>query len=385
MTGCMDSSLVSRYLQIVFAALIFGVGVPAALIQALVPPEVRTVVHRHWRVRSWSAVFILIPLLSALLFLWGIRDCSSEDASDRARLFGNIAVSLSLLSVVGAWWLQTSHRREHLLARLQRKAIRSIATGSDDVSTLVDDIVELGRYSKTRSECAAVVQSLSMIGCSLVSTVGYDGAALEDVATGIEKIALDSEDQHLATLGIRGIQQIAKEIPVDQQSPAADIGRLVRVIMRFVGSYRALLGERPLRTAFGVVEGICSRIDVADAMAAGTYFGIGVRSIETGHTLTAIQALTKLQRISERHSLLDAQHACHHLGLVAHLDALGGSAAKRARVGIQALHFRPSLEACLRASATIHNGDGRFATADLLLAFADKVERESPPEVAFAR
>ncbi len=210
----LTESWAAVYLEVVVAILVFGVGLPALILQTIVSDDIRRVAERHGLVRNrTSVVCICIALVAALLLVWllhpyattpgappqiPVRNLPWGDTERSVYYLANSLVTVVLFTAVVFWLLQISYRRSSLAGHIQKECRDYIRRTRDLAEvpprSLLDDLVYLGQHGEPASERECVFAALRELAREVRNHQGYDGDGLDLLVQATERAVNQAQD-----------------------------------------------------------------------------------------------------------------------------------------------------------------------------------------------
>jgi hypothetical protein len=369
------------YFQVAVSILIFGVGLPSLVLQAIVPEDLREVVYRHFRLLRWS-YFLFIPLMTliVMIFVWIIHPCDNTQLIhpgfwSKYNLSGldEIIITFSVSLLLLGWWLQVLYRRDRLINQLMERCKQRIQKKKNIEAQILDDIRYLGEKGKARGSKFRILEIFERLAYKVQSQEGYHGNELEDIIQVIEFTIQKDTDAVSFVQGISTLKHILDYEPKSSVDSSTDTGTALRALQRLGAIAITMDNERPTRKILETVESISRSPNGVFSEAALALFELGAASLEHGRFLVAVETLSRLEAMICRKEPVNAANSAAYLGLVAHFWSKGGSARRRALSGLKGIKFTPSRSKCLKSAQQSFYGTARFTTADLLSEMSAKL------------
>jgi hypothetical protein len=391
----LDETWASAYFQAAVAVLVFGVGLPALILQMIVPEDLRRIVRRRdgWMSGLW--VLVIFSTAMALTFVWllhpspgPVRRLLPWLGPDVDGPLAALAVTAALVGVALVLRLFRKHRRNQVLRRLEGICLDWVKSKGIADEEALADIRYLGEHATARAERMDVLKSLELLAKEIKSHKGYDGSRLEAITRAIECCLLADTDHDVLGDGVAALERIAThrrvheggvpddEEPDDLASP--DTATILRTIQRLMPA--ALLAEdcRPAERILKALDSVGRGSAGLHTEAERALLELGALALEQQRFDVAVAALSKLEAEVMLNEPIEAHGGRHYLGLVAHFWDRGGAARQAALDSLRNVGLAgPQIQA-LRDARTLHYRAARFATADALDRMIDALKPRRP-------
>jgi hypothetical protein len=371
---CTEPAWTGTYLQIAVSVLVFGLGVPALVLQTMVSESVRDVARRRWRGGRWAQLLVLASVAISLCMVWSVPQCDVSTSWVRTlvgplSLFtADLMISFAILGVSAIWWLQSSYRSERMIVHVEQLCRRQIATTQHVDAELIHDLVQLSGEARTCRPRMRVICSLRDLSSRLRKCADYKAGSLADIVQGIEEMSAAGGEQTLIE-GLRTLRLILNEMPENADS-GADVEHVVGALSRLQGFAFASASPHPLRVLLGALESVHGK-SWESLVPSIALSDLGVEALARGRSVVATEALMTLESLTWPTQPLRGDAAAGYLGLVAHFWARGGAARWRALQSLGGVEFASSASDCLEQASRTHRDATRFETADLLATMAE--------------
>ncbi len=374
------------YLQVAVAILLFGLGIPALVMQVIVPQELRSVMHRRRRVFALAAWLVVPAAVVTLAFIW-LHPLA--DDSFGWWVGANLATSAVIGFTAIFWWAQAWYRRDRVVRYLERKCARTIRQRGTPDEQALDDLRFLGEQGEGGIEKRLVLDALGRLAQQLQEHEGYSGRSLDEVMNAVESTLRgggkgaspaqsatqeigDSEDFCAAAAICEKILERLQPPSrgYDQRLPLSlspDVAATLRVIER-VGSLAIELNyEAAARSLLDVLPKVTRGTTGAFGTVSRVLFQLGAVALERRRYRLAVEALNRMETLAAKGKPLAGEGASNYLGLVAHFWASGHTARVRARWGLGYIPVELPLQDRLRQAERHHADQARFDTVDHLI------------------
>jgi len=379
------------YLQIAVAILLFGLGIPALLMQVIVPQELRSIVHKRRRLFGLAAWIVAPVALVTLCFVWLLRPPEQSQQGPWGWV-ANLLITFAIGVTLVFWLAQSWYRRDRVLRYLERLCARRIGRcGTPDESAL-EDLRFLGEQGEGGIEKRMVLSALGRLARRLQERGDYAGESLDQVLYAVETTLrgggnADSPAQSaISELGdSENFQQAAgllEDILDFLQEPASDGGRglssapdvasTLRVIERVGILALELNYEAADMALLDTLPEVVRRAPDTSVAVSPVLFRLGTVALERKRFRLAVDALSKMESLVGRERPLHAERAGYYLGLIAQFWGAGGIARKRAIFGLAHMSFTPGFKECMRQAKRHHASSAQFETVD----FLNQMERD---------
>lgn len=347
------------YLQVVAAVLVFGLGVPALVMQVAVSEDIRRILHARWRLLPFGASLILVAWVSAVFLVWVGPRLTSPHAQ--------LAVTATLMAALLFWLLQTGYRRDRVLRFLAGRCNRHIRrTGTPEDAALLD-IAHLGEHGKPGVEKALALEVLAQLARAVQDHRRYAGNALDRLLQATTATLREGGSSENVLRGIEILQSTVNVLQGKGLCLTSDMEAALRALQR--------VAEIALRT--GMEQAALCVLDAVTLATEGTsgalhssgriLCDIGMLGLDGGRFLVAVACLNRLEALVLREQPVSATRATHYLGLAAHFWTSEMELLRyRAQLGLVNMAFDPSLQACVVAARQHYWALARPDTADRL-------------------
>lgn len=353
------------YLQVAAAVLIFAVGFPALVMQAIISEDVRMVVHRQRRYYKWGAYGVLLYAATAVFLIW-LTNPRSPATGQAADLLGGIALTLDVVLVIPFWYLQTQYRRDRILAFLTKKCLASIqACGTPNEQALLD-IELLGAYSTSRSERMKVVESLHQLATQVQTHPRYNGSGLSDILHSLGVMLRASEDADELQRATFALTSLIENLRLSGYPYAPDMGSMLEVV-RGVGMF-SLGIEGGHASISSVLNQLVYGVNGVSDRTGQILFQLGKMALRNKRYLFAVEVLSKLEAVARQGLPAGPEQSADYLGLVAHFWEAGATARAKAKASLSSMAFEGTLAECLEVALGLHARRAELDTADKLRA-----------------
>lgn len=374
---CVNGSWVGTYFQVAVSILIFGIGLPSLVMQAIVKHDIRRIVHRNWGVFKWGSVLILVFMAIALAFVWLVHPCATPQpnviAESLAKYglvidswFASWIITFAIFALGMAWLIQVYHRRDRVLKLLKRKCRRHIAREATPNGVALEDIQYLGEQSETRSEKTQILSIFDELLTQLQDHKRYSSNGLESVISSLEVVLQKEDDVESFIRGIGILRRTVETLRARGFPSAPDVGFVLRALRRLGITALSVDNERPTRHVLDAIVLTSQKPHGVFLSASIAVFELGAAALQQEKFPIATETLSKLEAMTWPRQPLKVSDAIAYLGLIAHFWSRGGSARQVAEHSLEDVEFAPSLEECLGGARQVHWEAARFDTADKL-------------------
>jgi hypothetical protein len=361
---------------------IFLIGLPAILLQTL-PSEVRYTVLKD---RRQVAVFTLGPIVAAVVVVaLGVYSTHPRgplgDMSERAIEVVWFTIITTLLFVCGggALLLIERWRRVSVVERLRRTAGRGLTIFGRPLEEDLRTLIELGVQSRGGEDKNLVLEALQALVTDTQACEGYDGAQLEELIKGLEDVLVAGPYKASAANFKAGAELLERLVWESRDADDSDdlkmavqlAGILCREAMRYEQPHDQIKFVEILAFA-----GEGRHIGYA-TWASQALLDLGSQAIESGRTLVAMTALSKLESLVLAHSPVQGELACDFIGLLAHFYAQRETGRDYGKQFLDAALFAEPLAAVIRQARTACIQSARFRTGDCLSRLLADLEAEA--------
>lgn len=398
----LTESWAGAYFQVTTAILIFGVGLPALVLQAIVHEDVRRIVYRHRKWLRFGLYFIFIFAFITLSFIWifhpddslpsaaGLRDspavvtarqdtsiiASSTSFSDAASSGIMTLVILSLLPF--SYWL-ASYRRDRVLNYLGKKCKRKIIrTGSPDEEMLAD-LQYLGEQGNAGIEKEQTLKILGQLANQIQKQKNYKGNGLEPILRAIEVTLLGGDVENFSRAS-KIFQRLIIKLQQGEHTEASDMGAILRVLQRVGGMALEVESELAALAILDIITLVGQGTDGAFHLNNPILFELGVKALEKRRFLFAVAVLNRLETMIIQERALTPAKSVNYLGLLAHFWNAGTAAKERARLSLKNHNCQSILQESLLAAKKYHTAMTQFETVDKLdVVYLESITNFSKP------
>ncbi len=369
----------ATYFQVTAAVLIFGVGLPALFIQALVPEDIRDVVSHHHRGLRWSQFFVVIFGLCALLFLWLAHPNSTTGpwpenpaplpsapftGSPEHQWVDWVAagiMSFVIIAMAVLFYLQRFYSRERLLKDLERKCTNRIARHGTLDESILRDIQSLGEHSKSETDRRKALRVLNKLAGRAQKHHGYTGNTLDPVFSAM-KITLHGGNSDTFIKTARNLRRILVRFQRSSHNSSPDKLAALKALQHVGELALELESEMAALTVLDIVTLVGQDANGVSREAGRILFEWGVKAMKLQRYLFVVAVLSRLEAMADR----EASARANYLGFIAHFAEAGCSAQLRAQASLASMDFQPSLPMCLQAAKEHHAALAHFDTSNKL-------------------
>lgn len=364
---------------------IFLIGLPAILLQTL-PAEVR---HTVLKDRAQVAVFTIGPIALAVVvvglgvYLTDPRGPFGPISKTRVEMAWFVIVT-ALLFVCGggALLLIERWRRTTVIARLRRAAGRGVALYGRPHEEHLNTLVGLGVQSRGGEDKNLVIAALHRLVTETQALESYDGAQLEELIKGLEDVLSSGPYKASSANYKAGAELLEHLVWESRERKESDDFKMALQLAGILGR-EALRYEQPhdqikfLEILAFAGEG--SHIGYA-AWASQALLDLGSQAIESGRTLVAMTALSKLESLVLAHSPVRGELAFDFVGLIAHFYAQRETGRDYGKQFLDASLFAEPLPEVIHQARTACIQGARFRTGDCLARLLADMEGEALAE-----
>lgn len=394
----LTESWAGAYFQVTTAILIFGVGLPALVLQAIVHEDVRRIVYRHRKWLRFGLYFIFIFALITLSFIWifhpddsppsaaGLGNNSAAVAAkqDTSHIADSTSFSdgvssgimtLVILSLLPfSYWLG-SYRRDRVLNYLGKKCKHKIIrTGSPDEAMLAD-LQYLGEQANAGIEKEQTLKILGQLANQIQKQQCYKGASLEPLIQAIET-TLRGGDVENFSRAAKIFQKLIIKLQQAEHAGAPDMGAILRVLQRVGCMALELESELAALAILDIVMLVGEETNSAFKLSNPILFELGVKALEKKRFLFAVAVLNRLETMMMREPSITPEKTVNYLGLLAHFWNAGTAAQERAHLSLKNLDWQGAFQKCLLVAREYHVARTQFDTADKLDAICSEIAPE---------
>jgi len=200
----------------IITLIVFLIGVPTLAFQSI-PPDVRHIFFERRRLLGFLIVFILLPIISALV-VSGVGIYAelnlNTDLKERAiRWIIVFSVMVAVIFVVAIYFPLRYSRRQGVLHLLEWEAFRQLRLRGKLPEETIEDLIDLGKNADSAQEKGIVLQSIHNLVEKTCGHPSYKGDSLETLILRIHEIVMvDSKPANLENF--RMIAEIFQEIAV---------------------------------------------------------------------------------------------------------------------------------------------------------------------------
>ena len=385
----LDEAWAVGYFQVAVSILIFGVGVPALVLQTVVPDDLRRIAYRHslglrygiW----WGTAFMIV----ALTFVWLLHPVPGMNI----RLLPGVEIdqwlaagstSACVIGVGGVWYLYAEHRRDKVIDRITRRCINRIrstpvrghdggGSGSGETTraavpddTTLDDLRYLGEQASSRAEGQQVVEALQSLAQEVLRHPNYDGSGLEGIIRALRASLVRTNDSNGLADGIKALGNLTIATPPSLARPSPDDDLLLEALESLVQSAWKVDGDRAAVRILEAIQAMAVGPDGLKFEAELALVRVGVTALANERHFIAVDVLSRLERSASDAANGNLDARIPYVGLVAHFIREGGSARERALAGLHRVSFHSSRRQCLEQAKHFYYMHCRFDTADCL-------------------
>lgn len=376
----LSESWAATYFQVTAAILIFGVGIPALFIQALVPEDIRDVVYHHHKGLRWSLYFVLVFAGCALGFVWVAHPSPTNDPlpinPPRRLILDWLSAGIMtfvIAAMVFLFHLQSFYSRERLLKYLEQKCKKNIARDGTLDENILRDLQTLGEHSKSETDRRKALRVLKRLARRVQNHRGYSGNHLEPIFNAMRvTLGGGNTDTYIETAGV--LQSIMEQLQKSNHNDKPDMLAALREFQRVGESALALESEMAALTILDIVTLVGQYANGVPRETGRILFELGVKAMTQQRYLLAVAVLNRLETMANH----EVSVLVNYLGLIAHFAEAGSSAQRRAQASLASVDFQPSLRACLQEAKEHHAALAHFETANKLEALQLRQKQPAP-------
>lgn len=366
----------ATYFQVTAAILIFGVGLPALFIQALVPEDIRDVVSRHHRGLRWSLVFVVVFAICAIGFVWLTPPYSANNplpapppggqneipqGSSLADWLAAGIMTFVIVAMAVLFHLQRFYSRERLLDYLEGKCTKHIHRHGTFDETILHDLQSLGEHSTSETDRRKALRVLRKLARRAQKHHGYAGNTLEPIFRAI-RATLRGGNLDAVTLTTQTLRKIIIWLLHNDHSNSPDMLCALKELQRLGELALDLESEMAALTVLDIVTLAGEDTNGVPRETGRILFELGVKAMKQQRYLFVVAVLNRLETMANR----QASALANYLGFVAHFADAGSSAQRRVQASLQSMDFQPSLAACLQEAREHHAALAHFETTNRL-------------------
>ena len=393
----------TTYVQVLFEAFLFALGVPTAIYSLIVDDDIKRV--GRTRVKLWGYfAFAALLFVAVSGFVWGpLREsvpsagtpapqpeaaaaaAAANDAKpkhvsaadlllrSRSVLAASAVTVLPAFVLIAGLWLNRQFKRRLVVRRLARRLARSFRKRGHFDERILNDLSYLGEHGRAGDEKKLVLDEIDSLARDVQGNKWslrqqYNGSELEELIRNIQRM-LDNElkpgnddnYRHAVEVLARVWRRLQSRtaLPADATSTHETLKHLGLLAVR----------AKTEQTALAYLE-------EAAACDSDIVFEMGLSAFGDGKYFLGVAALTKLEGMASDTTLRNhtrdtaADIVSNMLGLVAHFAGEGSAAAfRRAETSLAVNQelFAPTLREAIAAAVEYQYGAGRYETADKLL------------------
>jgi len=355
------------YFEVAAAILLFGAGLPSLVMQAIVPEDVRRIVHRR-RLLKWAAFSVVLFVLISLSFVWLLRpEPSCADAPPSLKnLSGAIVISGAILALIPFWYVQTLHRRDRILRFLKRKCERSVRKRGSLDDTALLDIRHLGQYGQHGIEKEQALEVLDQLAERIRSHSNYAGAGLRGIIKAIQStVVADGNGKNVRTC-LEILERVAEDLTERGLESTPDMGATLRALEEVGATALQLDAASEALYAAEIVGSTYGTPDEVPSAVTRCLYQLGVLALDSQRYLLAASILNKLEGIICRQACAAAHEFAYYLGFVAHFWSASESAQERLSSSLNSTGFAESVESSIVKAREYLIRQTLFETADFL-------------------
>jgi hypothetical protein len=364
---------------------IFLIGLPAILLQTL-PSEVRYTVLKN---RQQVALFTLGPIVVAVMVVaLGVYMTHPSgplgDVSDRLAevIWFTIITALLFVCGGGALLLIQLWRRVSVIKRLRRAAGHGITIFGRPIEEGLSTLIELGVQSRGGEDKNLVIEALQELVTDTQAREGYDGAQLEELIKGLEDVLVAGPYKASAVNFKAGAELLERLV---WESRDADDSDDLKMAVQLAGILcrEAMRYEQP-HDQIKFVEILAFAGEGRDigyaTWASQALLDLGSQAIESGRTLVAMTALSKLESLVLTYSPIKDELAFDFIGLIAHFHAQRETGRDYGKQFLDAALFAEPLPEVIRQARASCIQSARFRTGDCLTRLLADLQAEALTE-----
>lgn len=361
---------------------IFLIGLPAILLQTL-PSEVR---HTVLKERRQVALFTLGPIVVAVMvvalgvyFTHPLGPLGRLGERGMEVVWFTITTALLFVCGGGALLLTERWRRVSVVARLRRAAGRGIALFGRPLEEDLCTLVELGMQSRGGEDKNLVIAALDELVTSTQALDSYDGAQLEELIKGLEDVLVGGPYKASAANFKAGAELLERLVWESRDADDSDDLKMAVQLAAILGR-DAMRYEQP-HDQIKFVEILAFAGEGRDigyaCWASQALLEVGSQAIESGRTLVAMTALSKLENLVLAHSPVEGELAFDFVGLIAHFHAQELTGRDYGKPYLDASLFRDPLPEVIRQARAACIQGARFRTGDYLARLLADIDAEA--------
>ncbi len=376
--------MVGVYLQILTAILVFGLGIPALIMQVIVPEEIRRVVHGNRWAFKWGVAFVILVAVLMWFLLWVFTAYSDNRGFSKIEwmcTFGihrsicnwinhyqyflvNMIMTAAVLSSLVFWFLQASYRRDRVLGFLRRTCIRRLKSAGYLDEYLLSDIRELGIQSRTDVDRWQVIEVLEDLRKCYMDRKAYSGSGIEPLLETLEATIVSGGDYHSTVMGLKILDSVLWKLINDDLTDEPD-GWFVFLTIQHIGFY---VIEKDLGSALLMLINSLGKIakekkDILPALEKAL-FQLGINCLGDQKNSHALAILDKFETIIGDNLPLTENNSLYYLGFLAHLWESEVNVRKRIKFRIRQIEIKPNFRKCCQYAAKEHYRGAHFDTSE---------------------
>ena len=396
----LTESWAGAYFQVTTAILIFGVGLPALVLQAIVHEDVRRIVYRHRKWLRSGLYFIFIFAFITLSFIWvfhpddslpsgaAFHDNGAAFAArqDTSRTAGSSsfsdAVSSGIMTLVilsllpFSYWL-ASYRRDRVLNYLGKRCKRKIIHSGSPDEEMLADLQYLGEQASAGIEKEQSLKILGQLANQIQKQQYYKGNGLEPIVKALE-VTLRGGDVENFSRAAKIFQKLIIKLQQGQHADAPDMGAILRVLQRVGCMALEVESELAALAILDIIMLVGQGTDGAFQLSNPILFELGIKALEKKRFLFAVAVLNRLETMIMHESSLTPIKTVNYLGLLAHFWNAGTAAQERAHLSLKNLDWQAAFQECLLAAREYHVAKTQFDTVDKLDIVCLEISATSP-------
>lgn len=387
------------YFEVTVAIMIFGIGVPSLIMQAIVSEHIRDIVYRHRKGQRGIFAFVISLAVCALSFVWILRDQRTYAVSDSSLNPGGGSLLLELLNFlqqkpIADWtsailmtfailamtfflYFQNFYRRDRLLEYLQEKCKSKIArSGSLDEKILMD-IRSLGEHSQSNMDRKKVLVVLRRLADTMLARQGYTGTRLQPVFQAFPVTLRGGSTDTFMRAG-KILRRIIIRLQRGGLNHSPDCMAALNSLQHIGELALELESEMAALTILDMVTLVGQGADGIYRETSRILFELGNRGLDLNRFLFATAALNRLEAMADQEPALLA----NYLGLLSHFWNAGPTAKQRAQRSLEKITFHSSLRECIHSAQKHHTTLAHFKTADNLEILFENISQIQPRRIA---
>jgi hypothetical protein len=375
------------YLQVTSTILVFGLGIPAVIMQVIVPEDLRRIIHKRRHYFKKGVYLILVATFSSLFFIWVLRPYSDNKSglmflvslgnnkciqgiikvcAENQLLISNILMTLTISSALIFWRLQAAYRRDRVLNYLKKECTKRInKKGIPDEEALLD-ISYLGEKGESGSEKELALEVLSQLVKKVLIQESYTGAGLKLIIKAINSTIQDNGDITDFQKGISILKKIIEELQIRGHVFSPDMETALNTIQT-IGI--VTLKKNYIQSALSILDAVTPTVQKNEDTPLSVIrflFEFGKEAVEENKMDIAVAILSRFEGLVISEQLIANEKTANYLGLLAHFWEANSSARERARVSLAEIHFETTLKECIEESKKHHKVRARFDTVEKL-------------------